>query len=369
MNKKIFTKASAAALMLFTAAQPAAAADIAITVNGSPLAADVPPTVINSRVMLPLRACAEALNAAVNYDAATGQIDVFAGADKIELMLNSAVATVNGQAAQMDVEPQIVNSRTLVPLRFLGEALNAQVEWQAQTNTVAITAAVSANTEPAEIPSMATVANQALQQINSVRLQKGLNSLVSATELSDMAAAHSQSMCAADLLANKLPGGKSLNSRAEQQGIATPNELIACIDYSRENVYQAVSAWFTAEPARSMLLDASAGYIGIAASRDENSSTVYLTAEVMPYRAYFIGLPLNSTTADAALAVRGRTSRLSQDVIVYRIAPDNAHMYTDKTTQTLSGDGSYFSTTLKFDNPGTYVIEADGCMVRVTYKP
>lgn len=379
---KFFTKTAALALVLSATALPAHAADIAITVNGQPLSNDVPPTVVNNRVLLPLRACAEALNATVNYDAATGGIDVFAGQNKVELTLNSTTAAINGTTQQLDTVPQVIDNRTLVPLRFLGEALNAQVNWDGTTGTVSIVGAATGATgshdntaatpdEPLEvaIPSMETIANQALQQINTVRLQKDLNSLVSATELGQLATAHSNAMSAADTLSNKLPGEQSLAARATAAGIACPNELIACIDYSRENVYQAITAWFTNEPTRSLLLDSSAGYIGIAAAKAEGTNKVYLTAEVMPHRAYFIGLPQTSSTVSPTLNLRGRSSRLQQEIIIYTISDKNPQMYTEKKTITANGDGTYFTATVTLPAAGTYAIEAAGCTARVTYRP
>lgn len=375
VTKKFVKKSAktlAAALLLSAVAMPAAAADIKICVNGQALATDVPPTVLNNRVLLPLRACAEALDATVNYDAATGKIDVYHGGDKVELALNSRIAAINGAQSELDVEPQVMNSRTLIPLRFLGEALNAQVNWDAATASVNIIGAGggTGTNEPQEvvIPSVDTIANQALQQINSVRLQKELNTLVSATELTQMATAHSAAMSAADTLANRTPGEASPAARAEAAAISTPNELIACVDYSRENVYQAVNAWMTNETTRALLLDASAGYIGIAAARDEASNKVYITAEVMPHRAYFIGLPQSSTSSSATLNLRGRSSRLQQEIIIYQISDKNPQMYTDKQTISATGDGSYFTATYTLPAAGTYAIEASGCVVRVTYR-
>lgn len=382
MIKKFLQKTTALALLLSTIALPAAATDISITVNGNPLSADVLPTVLNNRVLLPLRACAEALNSTVNYNSADGKIDIFSADNKIELQLNSRTALINGTQSELDVEPQVLENRTLVPLRFLGEALNAQVNWDGAASSVTITAKADAankadntktdtasNTDDVYLPSMDIIANQALQQINSVRLQKDLNALISTAELKEMATAHSENMSSLDTLANKTDGGKSLSERAEIAGIATPNELIACIDYSRENVYKAISAWFAAEPTRSMLLDASAGYIGVSAFAQPDSTKVYLTAEIMPYRAYFIGLPLSSKTDSNKLTIRGHSSRLEQEVILYRISDKNSQMYTDKQTYTANGDGSYFHTELELPQSGTYAVEAGGCTVRVIFRP
>ncbi|HOQ09731.1 MAG TPA: copper amine oxidase N-terminal domain-containing protein, partial [Syntrophomonadaceae bacterium] len=46
---------------------------------------------------------------------------------------------VNGQEIKSDVPPQIIGDRTMVPVRWIAEALGAEVEWDAASRTVIIT--------------------------------------------------------------------------------------------------------------------------------------------------------------------------------------------------------------------------------------
>jgi len=46
---------------------------------------------------------------------------------------------VNGLSVAMDVPPRLINSRTMIPLRFLSENLGYNVEWDEETNTAIIT--------------------------------------------------------------------------------------------------------------------------------------------------------------------------------------------------------------------------------------
>jgi hypothetical protein len=46
---------------------------------------------------------------------------------------------VNGVQVKSDVPPQIINGRTMVPLRAVAEALDADVAWNQAANTVSIT--------------------------------------------------------------------------------------------------------------------------------------------------------------------------------------------------------------------------------------
>lgn len=57
----------------------------------------------------------------------------------VKLMVGKKEATVNGKTVLLDVPPQIVNGRTLVPLRFIAEALGAKIDFESKTQTITIT--------------------------------------------------------------------------------------------------------------------------------------------------------------------------------------------------------------------------------------
>lgn len=56
----------------------------------------------------------------------------------IKMQVGNFKATVDGKTVIMDVAPKIENQRTLVPLRFISEALGAEVGWDDKTKTVTI---------------------------------------------------------------------------------------------------------------------------------------------------------------------------------------------------------------------------------------
>jgi len=56
----------------------------------------------------------------------------------INMQIGNKVAFVNGQSVSLDVPPQIINGRTLVPIRFVSENLGADVQWDGNTKTVSI---------------------------------------------------------------------------------------------------------------------------------------------------------------------------------------------------------------------------------------
>lgn len=65
---------------------------------------------------------------------------VYAQADTIvKLIVGSKEATVNGKSVLLDVPPQIIKGRTLVPLRFIAEALGAKVDFEPKTQAITLT--------------------------------------------------------------------------------------------------------------------------------------------------------------------------------------------------------------------------------------
>ena len=58
----------------------------------------------------------------------------------IQLTIGSKSAQVNGKEITLDVPPMVINGRTLVPLRFIGEALGSTVVYDAPTRTIKISA-------------------------------------------------------------------------------------------------------------------------------------------------------------------------------------------------------------------------------------
>lgn len=104
---------------------------------------DVQPVIVDGRTIVPLRAISEALDAEVEYHSETKTVTIVRGDNTIELVLNSPIARINGEEVFIDensnnVTAAIVRDRTMVPLRFISEALHAKVEYDADTRTIFI---------------------------------------------------------------------------------------------------------------------------------------------------------------------------------------------------------------------------------------
>lgn len=141
---------------LLPLAQPVAHAQgagrINVLLNGRLLSfGNVPPEQVSGRVLVPLRAVFEALGATLDFDAATNKIFAVRGATQVQLQIGSTLASVNGVAKTLDVPAQTRFNRTLVPLRFVSEALGADVSWNETQRTVYLST-TGAGTPPVGAP-------------------------------------------------------------------------------------------------------------------------------------------------------------------------------------------------------------------------
>jgi len=113
--------------------------EITVYVNGKKIAFDQKPIISNSRTLVPIRFISEELGATVSWDAQENKVGIIKGSDSIMLYANKTQATINGNVIELDTSPIILNGRTLVPIRFIAEAFNATVDWDASTYSVIIT--------------------------------------------------------------------------------------------------------------------------------------------------------------------------------------------------------------------------------------
>ena len=79
--------------------------------------------------MVPIRAIIEAKGGNVSWNADDRRIDLRSHGNHVQMWLGQRDVRVNGTANEMDVVPEIVNGRTLIPLRFVAEFLGSQIEW------------------------------------------------------------------------------------------------------------------------------------------------------------------------------------------------------------------------------------------------
>ncbi len=135
--------------VLLSFASPAlATGEIKVYVDNRLLQLEDPPFIQDGRTLVPMRAFFEALGARVDWEPETQTAVGRRGGVTVRIPIGSTRPTVNGRIEQIDVAAQIVDSRTYIPLRFVGEALGDDVHWDGDTRSIAITRVEATNGVP-----------------------------------------------------------------------------------------------------------------------------------------------------------------------------------------------------------------------------
>lgn len=103
--------------------------------------APIEPQFVNSRLLVPFRAIATALGAEVEWRYQERQVVMTKGDTTIVLTIDSNVVLVNGEKKTIDTAAEIYQNYTIVPLRFIAETFNMDVNWQSDWKMVNIEAA------------------------------------------------------------------------------------------------------------------------------------------------------------------------------------------------------------------------------------
>lgn len=104
--------------------------EYAVIVKDKPVLFDSSPYIdANSRLMVPVRAITEAMGAEVRWDPKKQLVTIIREGKTVQLTINRTTAIVNGKASKMDTSPVIQNSRTMVPVRYVSEYFGAKVYW------------------------------------------------------------------------------------------------------------------------------------------------------------------------------------------------------------------------------------------------
>jgi hypothetical protein len=118
--------------------QATAKNEIRVFTNGYQLTLDVPPFISNGKTLVPLRGVFESLGAKVSWDETKQEVTIIKDEQTLILPLNQNNALKNGEQVVLDVPAQLVNGRTMVPVRFIAETLGGTVEWDANDYAIRI---------------------------------------------------------------------------------------------------------------------------------------------------------------------------------------------------------------------------------------
>lgn len=160
MKKKILAVFLVVMTMIMSVAITGQAEEnVRVMVNGQYVEfPDQQPIIVNGRTLVPIRAVLEKLGAIVEWDEQYQIVRIYKGNKAVGLQVNAEYMTVgeigmNGQTTaawnkEIDVAPQLIQGRTMLPIRCVVEEFGCNVEWEESTQTVIIN---TANYVPVEI--------------------------------------------------------------------------------------------------------------------------------------------------------------------------------------------------------------------------
>lgn len=111
---------------------------IHLYVNGTPVSDEVPPLIKAGRTLVPIRTIAAALGISVDWNPVSRTVTLKNGERTVRLTIGHPTAEIDDQTVSLDVPPEIIQGRTLVPVRFVAEALGASVDWVPEGRLVAV---------------------------------------------------------------------------------------------------------------------------------------------------------------------------------------------------------------------------------------
>jgi Leucine-rich repeat (LRR) protein len=102
------------------------------------------PLLQNGRTLLPIRAVVEEMGGEAVWEGGEKKVSLSALGHTLVMWIGKTEMTADGQAAEMDVAPAMINDRTMLPLRFAAEALGCPIEWIAATQEIIVAYPLSA---------------------------------------------------------------------------------------------------------------------------------------------------------------------------------------------------------------------------------
>lgn len=111
---------------------------ITVVIDGDFMIFEQPPFIDGGSTLVPMRAIFEKLGADVKWNAKDRSVAASKGDTTIWLQIGNRSAKIQGKAQTLEAAPRMTNGSTMVPLRFVGEALGEDVKWDSELRTITI---------------------------------------------------------------------------------------------------------------------------------------------------------------------------------------------------------------------------------------
>lgn len=118
----------------------------AIYLDGRQLQLDVQPWLLKGTVLVPMRKLFEDQGAKISWNGATQTVTATKGGVVLTYHIGEPTAYQNGKPLSLTVPGQMSDGYTMMPLRFVSEALGSTVKWDANTRTIRIFSTIDYST-------------------------------------------------------------------------------------------------------------------------------------------------------------------------------------------------------------------------------
>ena len=112
---------------------------ISLVLNGEKYSLQTQPIVKSGTSLVGMRELFEILGAKVEWDAKEQKISATKGINYIELKVGSKIAYKNGEKLELPLAPEVKDGVTYMPLGWVGEALDTEIQWLEEENSIYIT--------------------------------------------------------------------------------------------------------------------------------------------------------------------------------------------------------------------------------------
>jgi len=116
-----------------------------VEINGSYMDTDTLPRIKNNITLVPLRALAEKTGFEVSYNADIKEISLTKGESEIKFTVGKTECFANGKKISLEAAPEIINNRTLVPVRAISDAFGYSISWDGERRLVEVNTTGNAN--------------------------------------------------------------------------------------------------------------------------------------------------------------------------------------------------------------------------------
>ena len=151
--------------------------DVNYSINGESKKMDAKPFIKNNRTLVPLRFVVEALGGEVNWDGENRLVSVNSNGKNIELKIDSPIIKIDGKDVKIDQAAIIKGDRTYVPIRFIAENLDMIVNYINESREIEISSFENKNSEK-NIETKKDESSKNTENNNSKNLKTNSNNII-----------------------------------------------------------------------------------------------------------------------------------------------------------------------------------------------